>query len=404
MGPASFLGSIFGLVSIDNNAVAWKSISHSDKIKGVVTYPVPKDQVTAQTNFNEIQNAEIRIVMFSNQTNHSIRFNIFDLSNINQLSKTGEMNFSRQLTNNHTLYTAPLSEYVTKESNYRIDFEGDFNHSLEFIIGQSFKTNSKKSTEYPRIIQMLTITYPIFFAFLFIITIPIPYDKCKLQSSLDIIENWVETGEGSKKWWFVVTFAGFIVVRARFQHAPLWIRIVVFLFLIYGIIGPLLFFQTEDLIGYVWIYGYYISNKPLPASFGLIYGYIYIGVVCFPMIILCSSFGVLKWSIKQVGDCVLACCCIVVDVILIIRIVHETAGSKFTPTSIAFVYIPLIFIVIIIIWLTVLKRKTDFNKSKNIDENNKDLSDLDNKDKEEQYNDDDLDNDNPIEIKPINLI
>lgn len=104
------MGSIFGIFSIDNDAVVWSTIDSNKPIKGVITYPVPKDQVTSHTMFHDHESTEIRIVMFSNRTNHSIQYQLFDLSEKNQHSKKGYLNYSRNLINSHTLYTAPIKK------------------------------------------------------------------------------------------------------------------------------------------------------------------------------------------------------------------------------------------------------------------------------------------------------
>lgn len=62
------------------------------------------------------------------------------------------------------------------------------------------------------------------------------------------------------------------------------------------------FFETEDLIGFIWIYGYFINKHNFNTDYGTGYGFYYIGAVFTPMICLCSSFGVRKWSIYQIGD------------------------------------------------------------------------------------------------------
>lgn len=400
LGPASFLGSKFGLLSIDNNAIVWTTMDPKKKAKGVITYPVPKEQVTPHTIFNDHENAQIRVVMFSTLENHSIIFTAFHSSSSTPTC-VGFMNFSRKLPNNHTLYIFPIKKCYLKEGNYLATFSGDFDGRIEFLIGDEFKTHAEKYTEYPRIIQMLMITFPIFYAILFIITVIIPFDCCNCNSKLEDIEKWVETGEGSNKWWYVVTFVGFIVMRVRFQQIPLPVRIIVFVLLLYGLFGPLLFFETEDLIGFVWLYGYCIQNRALPSNYGLIYDYIYIGVVCFPMIVLCSSFGAFEWSIKQVGDIVLACACIVVDVIILIRIVHETSGNRLTATSIGFIYIPLIFIVLAIVWLTVFRKKDKKDQDRIMKENRDGISNQ--VDKKEKSDETDDDHETPIELRPIKL-
>lgn len=353
LGPASFINSKFGVVTIDNHGIAWSMIDTTNPQKGVLSYPVPKKQISKNVIFNDRQNTSIRVIMFSNQINHSIHFTL-KKSSKNVFS--GTLNYTRNLPRGQTLYSFPIKDCIKEDGSYTITFSGDFNGSTEFLIGETFKTSTAILTEYPKLVESLTITFPVFLAILFIVTIIIPFNCCQWQTKLDSLEVWVETGEGNDTYWVVPTLFGFLLMRARFQRVPLYIKIFVFLMILYSFCGPLLFFMTEDLIGFVWPYGYYIDKHNIPADYGIFYAYLYVGAVCFPTIVLCSSFGVRKWNLKQLADVIVYIAGVVVNILVLLRLVHETVGTRMTFTSIGFFIIPIMHIVLMCVWIFYLRK------------------------------------------------
>ena len=363
IGTASFQHSSFGLVTIDNDGISWSIVNISKSPpKGVITYPIPMNQLSQNAIFNDKEKAEIRVLMFSNRTDLSISFKIIEYGQKEtKLVHADNLMFSRQLINGHSLYTFPLNRCIKSDGLYHIDFSGDFEGSRDFIVNDSFSTGGEKLTEFPGIVEMLGIIFPIFHLILLIITTILPFNCFGCQSKLDDIEEWIETSNSNSSWLFIF-FGNFLLIRTRFQRIPMPIKLFIFFSVIFGVAGPLLFFKTENLIGCIFSFGYVINNKVYFADYGIFYSYFFLGIVCTPMIIVCSGLGVKSWSIYQIGDIIFGFCGIIADVIVLVRIVHQTVGPSLTAARIAFFFIPFIFIVMIITWMLMKMSKKKGSK------------------------------------------
>ena len=365
LGVSSLQQSKFGLVSIDNGGISCTLINSNNPAKGIITYPIQKEQLSSNSIFNDIENSEIRVVLFSNRENLSIKFNISENTN-SKLVYSGNLKYSRKLQNNHSLYTFPLNKCISNKGSYNITFSGDFEGHVDFIIADNIKTGGEILTEYPRIINMLKITFPIIILILLIMTIPFDCKICNsLQTRLNHVEEWIETSNLNEEKdiynWLYVTFGGILLIRKRFQKNNIIVRLFVFFSVLYCLFGPMFFFKTEDLVGFVWTYGYFIGNHSINSDYGIFYSYFYLGIICTPMILICSSFGIKTFSKYQIVDIIFYCISLIGDSIVLIRMIHQTTGSKFVLTSIGFIYIPLLFIIMIItsLILTICNKNKD---------------------------------------------
>lgn len=362
LGTGSFQHSRFGIVTIDNDGISWSTINTDNPPKGVISYPIPMNQLSPNAIFND-KNTEIRVVMFSNRTDLSISFKITE--NNGEKVSNGFLVFSRYLPKGHALYTFPMYKAIENNGSYQITFSGDFEGFSEFVICNSFVSGGEQLTEYPGIVEMLTITFPLFALILIVITFIIPFNCYNCQMRLDLIEEWIENPEKKVNHWLFIFFGCFLLIRTRFQRMPKFITMFVFFSVIFCFIGPLMFFETEDLLGFIFSYGYFIDNRAIHSNYGIFYAYFYLGVVCVPMISICSSFGVKNWSVYQIGDFIFAFGGLVGDIIILIRLVHESVGSKLTATSISFFFIPLIFIILFSVWIFFFKKKEEYCKKWN---------------------------------------
>ena len=322
-----------------------------------MSYPISINQLSSQSIFNDIENTEIRVVIFLNKANLSISFSIINQLNSN-LVFSGKLKFSRHLINGRSLYTYPMKECITEKGKYQITFSGDFDGSYEFVIGDSIKLNADDwGLKYSRMQKIVIYLFPFYFLLLFVITLLIPFNCCSCQTKLDMIEEWLETSNTNNSHWIFCIFAGFLLVRSRFLKSPKTFQIFVFVSVLLSAVGPINIFQTEDQIGFIWAYGYVINNKALPSDYGVVYAFYYLTFVCLPMIFLSSSFGVKSWSWYQVSDFLVALACICGDVYILVRVVHESVGPKLTAASIGFVIVPFVFILMFCIWMLIFRKK-----------------------------------------------
>lgn len=358
IGPASFQRSKFGLVTIDNDAISWSTIDINNPPNGIISYPVPKEQISKNTIFNDIENSEIRVIIFSGRKDLKISFTITDTSSKKSKSKeifNGTLKYSRSLLKDRqSLYTFPLKNCISNYGTYKIVFSGDFNGSTEFVYNQIFSTGNELMPSLQKTRELLFVTFPFFLLILLIITFICPF-KCA-NFVFDEIEEWVETQNGESNHWIFTFLVGFLLIRTRYQRSPKLIKLFVLLSVLLSFMGPILLFQTEDQIGLISVYGYYINGKAYSADYGTFYAYYYLLLVCFPMIVLCSSLGVNDWSKKQIGDFIFALIAIIGDILILIRFVYESVGPKFTALSFGFVLIPIAFYVMFTFWCLCTKK------------------------------------------------
>ena len=82
-----------------------------------------------------------------------------------------------------------MNKCISNKGSYNITFSGDFEGHVDFIIADNIKTGGEILTEYPRIINMLKITFPIIILILLIMTIPF---DCKICDSFQTRLNQVD--------------------------------------------------------------------------------------------------------------------------------------------------------------------------------------------------------------------
>lgn len=341
IGPCNYQNSNYGVITIDNGCLAWSLIEYKNPAKGVISYPIPIEQLTPKTIFNDIENAEIRVVMFTDRNDLSISFTISGDSTF-----SGKLRYSRTFLNQtKSLYVFPLKDCIKRNGNYTITFSGDFESSLNFVISDTFVVGGEINPELRYTNKLAFITYPIFFFALLLITCPI-----KWNVSFDEIENWIETSDPFHNYWYFAIFFGFLLVRHRFQKAPKIIRYVVFCCVFMTWFCPVLIFETEGVKGFIWSFGYVIQNKFMRTNWGVYFAYIYLAVICFPMISLCSSFALKNWTAKvAAGDLAWALFCVGGTIVLIVILVHEAAG-EYWYCSLCYIIVPILFVSMIFIW------------------------------------------------------
>ena len=130
IGPSNYYASKFGLVTIENDFISWTTVDINDPPSGVISYPIPKSQISMQTIFNDVQNSEIRVVMFGNRHDYDIEFNITNEEKTKEICN-GKLNFNREIADgNQVLYTFPMKECVREYGPYNLTFSEDFKSSI----------------------------------------------------------------------------------------------------------------------------------------------------------------------------------------------------------------------------------------------------------------------------------
>lgn len=341
VGPSTRYSRKFGIGVIDDNSLSWSPINIFESTKGIISYPVPIEQLTPHTNFIDILNSEIRVVMFSYQTNFNISFII---CKSRQEIYKGKLNFTRKIGRNHALYSFPFSQCgITNSTKYQISFSGDFIGSREFIFNKTVVVGNEAYPREQKLFTALNSTFSFLVAVLIIITFPISNALIFKQ-----IEISIETSNSEPNWFFVI-FLGVFLIRTRFQRLNYCLRLFIFLTILL-VFGPLMLFKTEDCIGIVTFRGYYIDGNYFEADHGLYYAYFYLGIVCTPMILLCSSYQVIEWSHPLIADMIFASVCLIGNIFLFLRVVHETISPSCLFFCMSFIIIPVLYVAIILVW------------------------------------------------------
>lgn len=356
IGPSNYYASKFGVVTLDNDMIGWTEVELTNPLKGVISYPIKKSQISTHTNFKDIQNSEIRVIMFSERKDLEIDFSVIAEDEENKVIFEGRLNYCKSLNNGkQSLYTYPMNEVVKGAGSYNVTFSGDFNESIEFFVGDLYVSESESMPTLFNTRNFLFITFPVFFLLQFVITFVFPFSVS--GSCFDTIEEWIETSIGDSDHWIVIYLLGFLLVRTRFQRTPVILKLFVFCSVVFGVVGPIFLFETEDLTGYITVYGYYIDNKFVSADFGMFFSYFYLLCVTFPMIIMCSSLSVVKWNKKQDGDLIVALATIIGNALVLINFAYECVGKTHVFSSIGYIGIPLVYAILFIYFFFAAKQK-----------------------------------------------
>ncbi|OHT12770.1 hypothetical protein TRFO_17321 [Tritrichomonas foetus] len=382
----------FGMVSIDNGNIRWSVVNMNNPSDFIVTYPIPKEQLTFHSTFDDLT-SEIRVVSLSKNTEAKIHVQVLKKSPESSLSskllnsitstklfkfyrilkakvlskpvKTLEMEeilksyaivkednlkFDREF-DGHALYSTPLG--ITEYGEYKIYFTGDFEYEFDTVFNTSVEVGGENEPEHVSVMWMLSYIFIVVWIFLAVIVTPLPFTCTFFEK----VEDWIEGINTESSYWLFSIFLGFFACRARVQRAPTLVRLIA-LFAVYSVFFlPSLIFETEGTLGFTWIYGIFINNVSYYADYGTFYGLFYLMIVCFPMLILISSFGVKEWNLWLLGDLIFALIPIAGIPFICIRVAIQTSGRFYIIFSPQFVILPILIIIMFIVWRILANRK-----------------------------------------------
>ena len=259
---------MFGIATLDNNRFVYHEIDPEQPNRVLVTYPVPFNQTTAQSGFNDIA-APIRILSFTDQP-----LNITISGDV-----TGRVTNVRMIRKGVYLYEHPIPQMT--DGLHHITFGGDCNGEIEFYTGSTIpKFRELENSEY-NLSYLTLVATPILFCLLVFVTCPL---RCVSSSYLD----WMN-GNSTRSHW-LLTITG-LCMRSKFQKLPLRHRLLVFVFLLWPVCLPIALMETEDHIGFIWAYGYIINSTFSFAERGLHYACFYLAGIILPVTLSGASQG-----------------------------------------------------------------------------------------------------------------
>ncbi|KAH0786268.1 Ser/Thr protein phosphatase [Histomonas meleagridis] len=266
----------YGLVTVDNDRIFYHNINPNNPPTALLTYPIPYDQTSSVSGFDEDQST-IRIISFGDSPiNISITGDITaDIEDVHSI-KPGMF-----------LYRYPLNELT--EGKHYLKFTGDFEYEIEFQY-KGMITNIEVNIDNKRnLIDIMKLGLGILWAFLIYVTFPVD----KIFNSFNIrYRVWViakETLVLPKYWIIAISGLG---LRSMFLGIPIIQRIIIFVIVMYHIFLPLFFTDCEGKVTMYWTFGTIVGGKIINDDYSPYYVLVFFIAVIIPMVIVMASIGV----------------------------------------------------------------------------------------------------------------
>lgn len=336
IGAGAFAHGVFSIITVDNDRLFFHPIDgDSNEIPDVlITHPVPLHQQSARSAFVE-KKTEIRALVYGNKVRNA---SIYVSGAI-----TGKLEFQRIVGGDDcALYSMPME---LEEGKYTIQFSGDYNEKIEFVVGETLLTPETTPPAVPGAICAVMYLVPVFWVIILMITLPF-----NLTFFTDV-ENWIEgADEGGN--WLVVIFCGPLLIRDRISKLSKIIRWILFIIAIAPIIVPTVIMETEGHYGVVWTWGYVMGGYPRWAKFGWITTLLcLLANSVFPLI-LASGLSLRKFHWPLIIDAIFGCLGLVVVYYFLRKWACQIAGLKLMWCSPGFVFMPIVTYstIIVLIW------------------------------------------------------
>lgn len=267
---------IIGTDLIFHNRFVYTSIDNKNFTPYVITSPVPEKLITKHNPVDE-QKSYVRIRAYTEKQPSIKITGAFE----------ADMECRKANDGNGYVCNAP---YDLKEGNHTIFFSGDFNSNLTFIVGTKTVTVTEaepKDTHYMFHYWNLLILYiPII-----LMVLPIPMPKIVEET-----EDWIckKTDEGYFAWkrWLITILLFPLLFKQRVNKLALWLRIVVYLAVLWPCILPHTFLEFGGHPGFLWMWGAVSDWKNVYDIQAPIYCTNYILWVLYPCLIALVQSGV----------------------------------------------------------------------------------------------------------------
>jgi hypothetical protein len=105
--------------------------------------------------------------------------------------------------------------------------------------------------------------------------------------------RWMEGRDGRTHWRFAI-FGGFLAVHKRFMVAPPWLRIPLFLSVLYTLFCPTLVFTLDGAISVLYTWGYISDGTSIFSFWGLRFNAMFVYFIVMPILAMVSGYQILK--------------------------------------------------------------------------------------------------------------
>jgi hypothetical protein len=226
-----------------------------------------------------VQKDEIRVIVF----NESQTCNITISGNL-----TGQMKFKRLVRANVSLYTFPFD---LPFGNYHIEFNGDFEEKLDFVIGDSVKLDLERVPMSWNEEELQSATCYWYWISLLIATIPMLSFRIG-----DRVNEWVNGIDDNGHIWAVVSFfVAPLTLRSRLAKLPAKLQYLFFALTLAPLFLPMLISSLNGQVYIVFWAGYLANWRYWFDYLGQLWARAYLGWVVLPLI---DTFGqgTLEWT------------------------------------------------------------------------------------------------------------
>ncbi|OHT04758.1 Ser/Thr protein phosphatase [Tritrichomonas foetus] len=375
-----------GIFTFDNDRFVYHYFNHTDPNFLFVTNPVPTEQLSEQQIFNEL-GTPIRCLVFVNKSTNDIKS--LNEQNVPKLEISGAINDTMKCVNVTNFkgnlindYESSFDMFLCSAKNdlptgtHRIHISGTFSKTIDFTLGNSVPEFVEEVYDHARIAQFPVCLF-ICLIIGIIIYFPIPKatkssyiqwlteDPTNTTTTHTSINNLDHSENKNKlKSNIIVTICGFVAIRFRIQQLPIWIRYLLFFFVIYSLFGPISFMEIEGKIAYIWIYGYICDCKNVYALWGQMYTSFYLICSMLPVTCIAATLAMpnkFQWFL--ITDILGAIGCAYTTGYVIYRYLSESVDMKFSLLSPGFIFIPILLYFVLFIWKAVscLKHKSGYD-------------------------------------------
>lgn len=260
------------LITIDNGRYVYHGFTTDTVPAAVVTHPVPKAQLSTETVFNE-ENTEIRVLVFSDT--------------IRNISVYGDVEGTMKCDDKNGLRLCSLPMNLKRSPQTRkIHFTGDWEHEMEFVIGDSAVLGKEVIYERPNYLTTTYVALALLWLILFVINLPVTPPKFAISANKWILK------EDNKSHWLTCVLLGPLVMKSRIHTLGKVPQTFLFIATLWPLCLPLMFMSVEGSFGIVWTWGYVLQNKFCFEYWGPAFALFYLLTVVCPATVFASGLSV----------------------------------------------------------------------------------------------------------------
>jgi hypothetical protein len=326
--------SSLGIITVDNGCAVFHSVNTEHCPTGFVTNPIPLNQITHRSVFNEC-NLTIRVLVHGEHCRKAV------------ISANGCINltFDRIVRPRVCLFSA----FATFNPGYHtLHFSGVLINSTHFFVGNFTDPQIEISYSFPQIFKIGRVSAVVLWALLALVLFPYQPTRLKFMTATAIA--WL-AGDSTESQWLMCTVGGALVVRARIQLLPFTIRCILFGACIMPLFVPFIWFEVEGYHGKVDIHGYTISET-VSDVWGLLFPLFYQAFVITPATLLASSIAVsCPWNDVLWIDVGLALICYALGALFTNLFLVQLAGCFYANLTCMLMWVPFVIDGVLVGWM-----------------------------------------------------